>query len=189
MTLFIYALACILTALPATQTATQTPQQPSPPPAKPAEAKPADPADLPVSLEKIQKKLQQDPAIKVDILPVETESGLPTFRVQIDAPKLTIEQILGPDYLRGPVPYGGMTHQEFLDMVTPTDVKGYAAFTNAQGVTVALTSLALQWALKTALQELREAKNAHEQAAAKKEVQEALEALRKARREAGLPDK
>jgi hypothetical protein len=164
--------------------------------AKPAtEAKPAsqagqaEPNDLPVSLERIQKKLARDPAIKVDILPVETESGLPTYRVQVDAPKLTIEQILGPDYLRGPVPYGGMTHQEFLDMVTPTDVKGYAAFTNKEGVTVALTSLALQWALKTAIQEFREARDERAKEAARKEVQDALEALRKARRDAGLPDK
>jgi hypothetical protein len=188
MTPLTLALACMLAVLPPLQSASQNARQ-SQPPAKPAESQPADPADLPVSLEKIQKKLSRDPAIKVDILPVETEGGLPTFRVQIDAPKLTIEQILGPDYLRGPVPYGGMTHQEFLDMVTPTDVKGYAAFTNGEGVTVALTSLALQWALKTALQELREARTERAQAAAKKEVQEALEALRKARRDAGLPDK
>jgi hypothetical protein len=188
MTFSALLLASALTVHPA-QSGTQAAQQQPPPPEKPAPAQPTDPVDLPVSLEKIQKKLSRDPAIKVDILPVETESGLPTFRVQIDAPKLTIEQILGPDYLRGPVPYGGMTHQEFLDMVTPTDVRGYAAFTNAEGVTVALTSLALQWALKTALQELREARTERAQAAARKEVQEALEALRKARREAGLPDK
>jgi hypothetical protein len=152
-------------------------------------AKPAEPNDLPVSLERIQKKLMRDPAIKVDVLPVETESGLPTFRIQVDAPKLSIEQILGPDFLRGPVPYGGMTHQEFLNIVTPTEVKGFAAFTNKEGVTVALTALALQWALKTALQELREAKDERAREEARKEVKEALEALRKARRDAGLPDK
>jgi hypothetical protein len=152
-------------------------------------AKPAEPNDLPVSLERIQKKLMRDPAIKVDVLPVETESGLPTFRIQVDAPKLSIEQILGPDFLRGPVPYGGMTHQEFLNIVTPTEVKGFAAFTNTEGVTVALTALALQWALKTALQELREAKDERAREEARKEVKEALEALRKARRDAGLPDK
>ena len=189
MTFSALLLASALTVHPAQSGTQAAQQQPPPPPDKPPAAQPTDPVDLPVSLEKIQKKLSRDPAIKVDILPVETESGLPTFRVQIDAPKLTIEQILGPDYLRGPVPYGGMTHQEFLDMVTPTDVRGYAAFTNGEGVTVALTSLALQWALKTALQELREARTERAQAAARKEVQEALEALRKARREAGLPDK
>jgi hypothetical protein len=152
-------------------------------------AKPAEPSDLPVSLERIQKKLERDPAIKVDKLPLESARGLPTFRILVDAPKLTTEQILGPDFLRGPVPATGMTHQEFLDLVTPTDVRGYAAFTNEEGITVALTSLALQWALKSALQELREAKDERAREEARKEVKEALDALRKARRDAGLPDR
>jgi hypothetical protein len=82
-----------------------------------------------------------------------------------------------------------MTHQEFLDLVTPKDVRGYAAFTNAQGVTVALTSTALQWALRNALEEWRDAKNEQAKETARKEVEDALTALRKARRDAGLPVK
>ena len=35
----------------------------------------------------------------------------------------TTEDILGPDYLKGPVSRGAMTHQEFLAMVTPKDVQ------------------------------------------------------------------
>jgi hypothetical protein len=141
------------------------------------------------SLERIQKKLMRDPAIKLDKQPTEGNRGLPTFRVEVDAPALTIEQILGPDFLRGPVPATGMTHQEFLDLVTPKDVRGYAAFTNKEGITVALTSTALQWALKTAIEEWRNAKDERAREAARKEVDEALAALRKARRDAGLPDK
>ena len=94
---------------------------------------------------------------------------------------------LGPDYLKGPVPAGAMTHAEFLNMVTPKDVQGYAAFDNKQGAIVALTSLAMQYALKTALEAFHDAKDARAKAAARKEVQDALEALRKARLEAGLP--
>jgi hypothetical protein len=141
------------------------------------------------SLERIQKKLMRDPAIKLDKHPLQPDRGLPRFRVQVDAPALTIEQILGPDFLRGPVPATGMTHQEFLDLVTPTDVRGYAAFTNREGLTVALTSTALQWALKNALEEWRRAKDERAREAARKEVEETLAALRKARRESGLPDK
>ena len=150
-------------------------------------AKPPEPSDA--SLERIQKKLMRDPAIKIDQQPAGGDRGLPTFRVQVDAPKLTIDQILGPDFLRGPVPAAGMTHQEFLDLVTPTDVRGYAAFTNKEGITVALTSTALQWALKSALEELRNAKDERAREDARKEVTEALEALRQARRDAGLRDK
>jgi hypothetical protein len=146
-------------------------------------------SELPVDLERIQREIAREPAIQVPARGPDEDTGLPTYRVQIDARKLTIEEILGPDYLRGAVPYGGMTHQEFLNMVTPTDVQGYAAFSNGQAATVALTSLALKWALKTALEEFHQAKDARAREAARKEVQEALEALRKARREAGLPDK
>jgi hypothetical protein len=145
------------------------------------------PDDLPVSVEKIQRALSREPAIR--IMEVRSDSGLPVFRVRIEGDKITIEDILGPDFLRGPAPAGAMTHQEFLDMVTPKDVQGYAAFTNKQGLVVAATSFALQWAVQTALRKFQEAKNEREKEAARKEVREALEALRRARLEAGLPDK
>jgi hypothetical protein len=82
-----------------------------------------------------------------------------------------------------------MTHQDFLDLVTPKDVQGYAAFSNKQGMVVAATSIALQWALQKALDKFKDARNERAKEAAQKEVQDALDALRKARREAGLPDK
>ena len=73
--------------------------------------------------------------------------------------------------LRGAVPYGGMTHQEFLDLVTPDDVRGYAAFSNAEGITVAATSIALQWAVLKAMDALKKAKDMREQEAARNEVE------------------
>ena len=104
--------------------------------------------------------------------------------------KPTIEDILGPDYLKGPVPsYGGMTHQEFLNMVTPKDYQGYAAFNNREAMTVAATSFALQWALQKAIHKFETAKQDREREAARKEVQEALAELEKARVKAGLPPK
>jgi hypothetical protein len=142
-----------------------------------------DPDELPVSLDRIQRALSHPPAIRV------TDGGRPVFRVEVFGKKPNIEDILGPDYLKGPVPNSGMTHQEFLNMVTPKDVQGYAAFTNAQGLVVAATSVALQWALAKAIQHYKEAHTERAQEAARKEVQDALEALRKARRDAGLPDK
>ena len=111
------------------------------------------------------------------------------FRVEVFGRKPTIEDILGPDFLKGPVPYGGMTHQEFLNMVTPKDVQGYAAFTNKEGMTVAATSLALQWALQKAIHKFEQARNEREKEAARREVQDALADLAKARLKAGLPPK
>jgi hypothetical protein len=101
--------------------------------------------------------------------------------------KLTIEDILGPDYLKGPVPRAGMTHQEFLDMVTPKDYQGYAPYTNGEGMTIAATSLALKWALQKAIHKYETAKQGREQEAAREEVREALDDLEKARLKAGLP--
>ncbi len=109
------------------------------------------------------------------------------FRVEVLGRKPTIEDILGPDYLKGPVPYGGMTHQEFLDMVTPKDVQGYAAFSNREGLTVAATSFALQWALQKAIHKFDTAKQEREREEAREEVKEALEDLERARARAGLP--
>jgi len=141
-----------------------------------------DPDTLPVSLQRIQKAVSKPQAIKL------TENRN-VFRVEVFGDNPTIVDILGPDYLKGPVPYGGMTHQEFLNMVTPKDVQGYAAFSNKQGMVVAATSIALQWALQKALDKYKDARNERAKAAATREVQEALDALRRARREAGLPDK
>lgn len=171
--------------------------QPPPPPqpGRPAEqqtsqGKPAvDPEALPVDIEKIQRELARQPAIVIGTGEVVQDAGLPTFRVRVDARAPSIYEILGPDYLRGPVPAGAMTHQEFLDLVTPEQVRGYAAFSNGQAATVAITSLALQWALKTALEKFSEASNERAKAEARQEVQEALEALRKARLAAGMADK
>ncbi len=164
-------------------------RQPAPTPALQGDttiaATPTDTPDgeLPVSVDRIRQKLSDPPAIKL-----QTQGTV--FRVEVVARRLTIEDILGPDYLKGPVPAsGGMTHQEFLDLVTPKDVQGYAAFSNKEAATVAATSFALQWALQKAVHKFQEAKADREREAARKEVQEALAELEKARIAAGLPPK
>jgi hypothetical protein len=139
-------------------------------------------AELPVSLGRIQRALSRPPAIRL-------ENKRVVFRVEVLGRKLTIEDILGPDYLKGPTPSGAMTHQEFLNIVTPKDVQGYAAFNNREGLTVAATSFALQWALQRAIHKFETAKADREREAARKEVQEALADLEKARAKAGLPPK
>jgi hypothetical protein len=137
---------------------------------------------FPVSLARIQRALARPSTLRL-------KPDTPVFRVEIFGRKPTIEDILGPDYLRGPVPYGGMTHQEFLSMVTPKDVQGYAAFSNTEGMVVAATSLALQWALQKAIHKVETAKDERAREAARREVQDALAELTKARKAAGLPPK
>jgi hypothetical protein len=109
------------------------------------------------------------------------------FRVEVLGKLPPIEVLLGPDYLVGKTLAGGMTHQEFRDMVTPPEFRGTAMFTQGEAITVMATSVALQWALQKAIQKYRSATQEREREAARKEVEEALEALDKARAAAGLP--
>lgn len=172
--------ALVLTA--AVAAAGVSPQQGSPAPRPGGEPQPQASVDLPVDLEKIQEALSRPQAIR-------TTSDRPVFRVEVFAPRPTIEMILGPDYLKGPVPYGGMTHSEFLNMVTPVEYRGYSMFTNREGIAIAATSLALQWALMKAVDKLRDARNERAQDAARREVIEAMNELEAARKKAGLPPK
>ncbi len=144
-------------------------------------------AELPVSLKRIKRALAAPPAIR--LLEAQGRNGRPVYRVEIEGEKVDIQALLGKDFVRGPVWYGAMTHQDFLDLVTPDDVRGFAAFSNGEGMMVAATSIALQWAVLKAIDKLKSAQSERAKDNARAEVQEALEALRKARRAAGLPEK
>jgi hypothetical protein len=164
--------------------ATQSAAQQAPPPQQapqPPKQVQADLSSLSLDLERIQKALANTPRLRFD------ESQRPVFRVQVFGERPTIEDILGPDWAKGPVPHSGMTHQEFLNLVTPKDVQGYAAFSNEQAATVAATSFAFQWTLQKAIQKYNETRDERARAAARQEVLEALKALEDARAKAGLP--
>jgi hypothetical protein len=158
------------------------PQQ-SRPQEPPAQTMKVDPAALPVDLDRIQRALAKTPMLRFD------EKDRPVFRVQVFGDKPTIDDILGPDWARGPVKHGSMTHQEFLNLVTPTDVQGYAAFSNKEGMTVAATSFLLQWTLQKAIRKYNETSDERAREAARKEVLDALNELEKARAKAGMPPK
>ena len=77
-------------------------------------------------------------------------------------------------------------------MVTPDDVRGYAAFSNGEGAVVATTSLAnaaLMSLGQRAFRAYRAAARKHATEAARAEVAAALAALELARQQAGLPPK
>jgi hypothetical protein len=165
-------------AAPAPATSAQNPAAQ----ATPASAQPPSSTDLPVSLDRIQRALAEPPAIDL-------KEQHPVFRVEVYGRKPTLEDILGERFWIGPTPYGGMTHQEFLDMVTPKLAQPYGGFTGKYLVAETALTLAEQWALKEAIKKFQSAINNHEREAARKEVMDALAALEKARRDAGLPPK
>jgi hypothetical protein len=168
------SLIVLLTAAVPQQATPPAQQKPDTPAAK------VDPAALPVSVERIQRALAKTPMLRFD------QKDQPLFRVQVFGEKPTIEEILGPDWATRPVPHGAMTHREFLAMVTPKEVQGYAGFSNSEGMTVAATSALLQWTLQKALQKYNASSDERQREAARKEVLEALKALEDARAKAGM---
>jgi hypothetical protein len=147
-------------------------QQPAAPPAE----------ELPVSLDRIQRALAAPPRIQL-------REQHPVFRLEVFGRKPTLEDILGERFWIGPTPYGGMTHQDYLNMVTPKLAQPYGGFSGGHLVAQALLTLSEQWALKQAIKKFKSAINNREREAARKEVMDALAALEKARLAAGLAPK
>ena len=164
--------------------ASQQPAAPAPATAAPAQAeqRATTSSDLPVSLDRIQRALSAPAGIDI-------KEQHPVFRLEVIGRKPTLEDILGERFWLGPTPYGGMTHQEFLDMVTPKLAQPYAGFTGGYLVAQAALTIAEQWALKSAIKKFQTALTDREREAARKEVMDALAALERARRDAGLPPK
>jgi len=179
-----FALALVISLQQsAASTSTSAPHSTqSPAAAQPSQDTGLKPDDLPVSVGRIQRALEAPPAITL-------KEQHPAFRLEVFGRKPTLEEILGEKFWLGPAPYGGMTHQEFLNMVTPKEFQPYAGFTGGYLVAETALTLAQTWALKAAIRKFQDAKEDHEREAARKEVLDALAALEKARRAAGLPDK
>ena len=150
--------------------------------AQQATAPPEPTPELPVSLDRIQRALAAPPAIQL-------KEQKPVFRLEVFGNKPTLEEILGEKFWIGPTPYGGMTHSDYLNMVTPELARPYAGFTGGHLVAQSLLTLAETWALKQAIKKFQRALSDREKESARKEVMEALVALEEARRKAGLPPK
>lgn len=159
--------------------AVQQPTTPAATAARPAEAAQTEAVgidDLPVSLDRIQRALAAPPPIKLS-------EEHPVFRLEIFGRKQTLEDVLGERFWIGPTPYGGMTHQDFLNMVTPQLVQPYAGFSGKYLVAQTALTLVEQWALRTAIKKFQSAVGERERDAARKEVLEALAALERAKRQ------
>lgn len=135
-----------------------------------------------MSLERIQRALSAPP-------PLELKEQSPVFRLEVFGRKPTLEDILGEKFWIGPTPYGGMTHSDYLNMVTPELARPFAGFTGGHLVAQSALTLAQTWALKQAIKKFQSAMSSREKEAARKEVMDALAALEEARRKAGLPPK
>jgi hypothetical protein len=157
--------------------AAQEPADPQQPPAPQSQiGEPDKPADLPVSLDRIRKGLDH-PSGGLRI-----EDDIPRFYVQIERELPRLEHFFPRNELTtGPVPYGGMTHNEFLAMVTPQHLFSSAGITALDTLSVAITSRLLQWLVSRSYAEWREAATERERQEIRARIQRELEALERAR--------
>lgn len=145
---------------------------------KPAGGEVADPragqntrsGQLPVSLDRIRRELDRPGPTDVLRLP-ET----PTFTVVVEERLPLLREFFGGDaWTFGPAPATGMSHRDFLDLVTPKHVRPYASSVNGDLLQVLATSMATAYAMQSGANVVRSWLKARREAEAKREVEETL---------------
>ena len=146
-------------------------QQSAPPP--PPGTNP--PATLPVDLAKIREALKQNPALRLNTDELR-------FYVDIIGRIPTFEEIVGDFDLRnGQVPGAGMTHDEFLSMVTPKDLHSTTGISAIESLSYALTSAAMLSLVKKAYVEYKKAATERERRAIQAQIERELRELERRR--------
>jgi hypothetical protein len=161
-----FVVAALLVSVPVAAAAQSQAQKP----ASKADQKPKDPV-LPVDVEKIKKALEKPDVLVLD------DSQL-RFYATVTAKVPSFEDFVGDFDLRnGPVPRAGMTHQEFLNMVTPKELYSSAGITAPEMLQFAITNWAAQQVIKKGLQEIRQARTEREIRAIRDRINRELAAL------------
>src|SRR5688572_21560197 len=136
-----------------------------PPPPTPQDPPPA----LPVDLKRIKGGLTTPAKIRIDDGKIrfytETVAHVtPSFK------ELTVNF----DLRNGPVPGAGMTHQEFLTMVTPKELYGSGGIKPLETLEWGLVNYVGWWAIRKLYKELSEAKDEHRKEAIRKQIDREL---------------
>ena len=153
------------TTPPATQSRTTPPDQTD-----------ASSSDLPVDVNRIKQRLENQSTIKFDQSKVK-------FYIEVVAKQYTFKDYLA--YLGnrsltdgGPVPGAQMTHQEFLDMVNPKILNSSAGLTATDTLQVALFNWAVGNAVKKGVTALKNARSEAEVRAIRAQIDREIAALR-----------
>ena len=126
---------------------------------------------LPVDLNRIRRQLEQDPAVRF------VQSDL-RFYLTVTERLPTFKDFVGDFDLRnGPVPYAGMTHQEFLNQVTPKNLYSSGGITATDMLQWSLFNWAAQSIIKKGFDALRKAKSEREASAIRRQIDRELAAL------------
>ncbi len=140
--------------------------QTSPPPTPPA-------TELSVDLGRIREGLAAPiPAKRFDDgrlrFFAETQEKIPSFKA------LTF----GFDLFHGPVPGSGMTHQDFLNMVTPKYINSSGGIRAIESLEWGLVNYAAMWTVKRLYKELSEARTALRKREIQQQIDRELAALK-----------
>lgn len=176
--LIAWLLAAQLVGVPGLATATAQTQAPSPEAAQPnAAAQPAAAGtDTPITaadLARIQKALATSPSINLD------QDRL-RYYVRVLAHQPTFAEFAkGYDFMNGPTRRGNpMTHQEFLNMVTPQDLHSSGGITAMETLQFAFTNWLGQSLVKKAIEDLRNARSEREVQEIRDRIERELAALK-----------
>jgi hypothetical protein len=159
----------------AEQPAVGAPQATPAPPAAKDDTSTAAAQSLPVDLDRIKQQAEKQPAVKLD------EQQLRFYLlVQQSAPKFT-DFIGNYDLKNGPTKGGAaMTHQEFLNMVTPKELNELFGSTSGSSFAMlqaAVMNAAAQSLIKKAVEEIRQARDEREVQAIRERIDQELAAL------------
>ncbi|HYN10744.1 MAG TPA: hypothetical protein VES67_25395 [Vicinamibacterales bacterium] len=142
----------------------QPAQTSSPPPAA---------AQVASDLERVKAQLNRAPVLKLD-------EGQLRFYVEVIAKQPSIADMIGSyDLMNGPTKRGApMTHQEFLNMVTPKELYGSGGIKAGELLQFALTNWLGQQVIKRAMEDLRNARTEREVQEIRARIERELAALR-----------
>lgn len=179
----------LLAALATAATAAARPAraQPVPTPvmdsARAESDQPSTPAGLPVSIERIRRELARADTLRR----AADRQRQPMFRIEVDGELPSFSTFIAEgESLSAPAPWGGMTHAEFLGMVTPPQARSFGASTNSDLLQLVATSLLTGYAMQgtsSIIGKIPDIIRKGREAAARREVQQALANLERSRRE------
>lgn len=168
------ALSVLLSGALSTMTAAQSPAPATPTPSPPP---PAPKQDLPVDLARIQEEASRQSAVRID------EQQLRFYvLVLAKAPKFDLKDWVGGyDLMNGPTKGGAaMTHKEFVDMVTPRELKELFGATSGSSFAMfqaAVMNAVGQSLISKAVRDLRQASNEREVQVIRERIDAELAAL------------
>lgn len=124
-------------------------------------------------LDRIREALATSPTLKLD-------PNQLRYYVRIVARYQTFSEFSkGYDFINGPTRRGNpMTHQEFLDMVTPKELHSSGGITAMETLQFAFTNWLGQTLVKKAIEDLRNAKDEREVQAIRDRIERELASLR-----------